>query len=53
MWQDTNVLQKFNMSESSYRLFLVVVLMWSDVQLQWSGSELVEGRSQLEAVLEQ
>lgn len=37
----------------TYRLFLVVVLMWSDMQLQRSGSELVEGRSQLKAVLEQ
>lgn len=38
---------------SAYRLFLAVVLVRSDVQLQRSGSELVEGRSQLEAVLEQ
>lgn len=37
----------------TYRLFLAVVLVWSDVQLQWSGSELVEGRSQLKAVLKQ
>lgn len=37
----------------TYRLFLAVVFMWSDVQLQRSGSELVEGRSQLKAVLEQ
>ncbi len=37
----------------TYRLLLTVVFMWSDVQLQRSGGELVEGRSQLEAVLEQ
>lgn len=37
----------------TYRLLLAVVLVRSDVQLQRSGGELVEGRSQLEAVLEQ
>lgn len=37
----------------TYRLFLAVVFMWPDVQLQRSGGELVEGRSKLEAVLEQ
>lgn len=37
----------------TYRLFLAVVLVRSDVELQRSGSELVEGRSQLKAVLEQ
>lgn len=37
----------------TYGLLLVVVLMWSDVQLQRSGGELVEGRSKLKAVLEQ
>lgn len=41
------------MRESTYRLFLAVVFMRSDVQLQRSGSKLVEGRSQLKAVLEQ
>lgn len=38
---------------STYRLFLVVVLMGPDVQLQRSGGELVEGGSELKAVLEQ
>ena len=38
---------------STYRLFLAVVFVWSDVQLQRSSGELVEGWSQLEAVLEQ
>lgn len=38
---------------STHRLFLAVVFMRSDVQLQWPGSELVEGGSQLKAVLEQ
>lgn len=37
----------------AYRLFLAVVLVRPDVQLQRSGRELVEGGSQLEAVLEQ
>lgn len=37
----------------TYRLFLAVILVRSDVQLQRSGGELVEGRGQLEAVLEQ
>lgn len=37
----------------TYRLLLVVVLVWSDVELQRSGSELVEGGSQLKAILEQ
>lgn len=37
----------------TYRLFLAVVLMRPDVQLQRSGGELVEGGSELKAVLEQ
>lgn len=37
----------------TYRLFLAVVFVRPDVQLHGSGSELVEDRSQLEAVLEQ
>lgn len=37
----------------THRFFLAKVFMWSDVQLQRSGCELVEGRSQLEAVLEE
>lgn len=41
------------MCVSAYRLLLVVVLVWSDVQLQRSGGELVEGRSQFKAVLKQ
>lgn len=37
----------------THRFFLAKVFVWSDVQLQRSGCELVEGRSQLEAVLEE
>lgn len=37
----------------TYRLFLVVVFLRPDVQLQRSGGELVEGRRELKAVLEQ
>lgn len=38
---------------STYGLFLAVVFVRPDVQLHESGSELVEDRSQLEAILEQ
>lgn len=41
------------MRVSTYGLFLAVVFMRPDMQLQGSGSELVEDRSQLEAVLKQ
>lgn len=37
----------------TYRLFLVVIFLRPDVQLQRSGGELVEGRRELKAVLEQ
>lgn len=37
----------------TYRFFLAKVFVWSDVQLQRSGCELVEGRSELKAVLEE
>lgn len=37
----------------THRFFLAKEFVWSDVQLQRSGRELVEGRSQLEAVLEE
>lgn len=37
----------------TYGLFLVVILLGPDVQLHWSGRELVKGRRELEAVLEQ
>lgn len=37
----------------TYRFFLAEVLVWSDVQLQRTGGELVEGRRELEAVLEE
>lgn len=36
----------------TYRLLLAVVLVGPDVQLQRSRGELIEGRGQLEAVLE-
>lgn len=37
----------------TYRFFLAKVFVWSDVQLQRSGCELIEGRSELKAVLEE
>lgn len=37
----------------TYRFFLAKVFVWSDVQLQRSRCELVEGRSELKAVLEE
>lgn len=37
----------------TYRFFLAEVFVRSDVQLQRSGGELVEGGSELEAVLEE
>lgn len=57
MWKRKLLISKFKKlgcaCVCTYRLFLAVVFMGPDVQLQRSGSELVEGRSELEAVLEQ
>lgn len=42
-----------SVSVCTHRLSLCVIFIGSDVELHGSGSELVEGRSQFKAVLEQ